>query len=144
MLGIAKIAAAELEQAHRRCAAVEIAARCSDQTGQERGPHYLHVLADGIGKPPVGPAEGPRFVFGNEAPGNRLVEPARSRGPPYLALEELGAGSGRLGDTRRAIERGRWDLVVADDPRHFLDEVGGPFDVTPPRWDCNRIALELE
>ncbi len=59
-------------------------------------------------------------------------------------LDQLRAGGGRLRDARRAIERGRRHLVVADDPRDLLDQVGGSFDVTPPRRDGDIGAVHLE
>src|SRR3954463_14433485 len=43
VLGIAEIAPAQLEQAHRRCSAIEVAAGGGNQARQERRAHYLHL-----------------------------------------------------------------------------------------------------
>ena len=141
MLGIAEIAAAELEQPNRGGAAVEVAARCGDQAGQQRRAHDLHLFADRIGEPPVAAAERLRLVFRNEAPGHRFVEPARrgrAADPPFDQLRSRVAVG--LATPGRALERRRGHLVVADDPRDFLDQVGRPFDVTPPGRNRHLVA----
>ena len=143
MLRLGAIAAADLEQAHRRSAAIEVSARRRDQARQQRGPHHLHVLADRIRKRPFATAERRRFGVGDEAPRHRLVESARRSGPPHASLDTLRARRGRFRNARRPIERNRGDLVVADDPRDLLDEIRLAVDVRPPaRW-ANLPALRI-
>src|SRR5687768_1141666 len=48
MLGIAKVAAADFEQANSCRAAIMVAPGSRDQAGQQRGPHDLHFLADRV------------------------------------------------------------------------------------------------
>ena len=47
-----EVAPADLEQPHRRRAAVEVAPRRREQAGQQRRAHHLHVLADRVGERP--------------------------------------------------------------------------------------------
>ncbi len=54
MLGIGEVAAADLEQPHGRCPAIEVAARSGEQAREQRRPHDLHVFADRIGQSPIG------------------------------------------------------------------------------------------
>ena len=64
------------------------------------------------------------FLLGDEAPGDRFVEPARGRGAADLALDHLRARGGRLGDPGLRGKGVDGDLVVAGDARDFLDQVG--------------------
>ncbi len=102
--GVGKIAAPDFEQPNARRAAVHVAARGCDQAGQERWTHHLHLFADRIVDPPGG-AERGGFFFGNEAPGQGFVESPRRGGTPHSALDKLRTGGGRLGYTRRPVER---------------------------------------
>ena len=60
-------------------------------------------------------------------------------------LDHLRAGRDRPGDAGVALERRRGQLVIAFDPQHFFDQVGGAVDVTPPARRAHAgAAVELE
>src|SRR5687768_18203208 len=66
------------------------------RSGQQGGPHRLHLLADRIGKEPGRAAERLRLAFGDEAPGDRLVEAARGGGAPGRSEEHTSELQSRL------------------------------------------------
>ncbi len=144
VLGFGEIAAADLEQPHRRRAAVDVPPRRRHEAGQQRGAHDLHVFADRIGNPPGAATKDSRLRLRNEAPGHRLVEPASGGRAPDLPFDQLGPRRRRPRHCRGTRERRRGNMIVADDPRDFLDEVGGAVDVAPPGRHRRRVAFDFE
>ena len=143
-LAFRQVAAADLEQSHRRGAAVDVAAGGGEEPGKKRRTHRFHLLADRIGEGPRRAAE-PVGVSGrNEAPVDRLVETAARRSAAHAALDRLNARRGRPRDPFGAGQRGRRDLVVAVEPDDFLDEVGGPVDIAAPARDDRVAPIEAE
>src|SRR6476620_3872546 len=121
MLGITQIATADLEQAYGRCATIEVAARSRDQARQKRGTHHLQLFTDGVGEAPFRATERLSFLFGDAAPPDRCVEPARRGCAPKTPFEELRTGRRCLGYPGGAVERRRRHFVIAFDSGDFLD-----------------------
>ncbi len=138
---IGKVAAAEFEQADAARAALRIARRRHQQSGQQRGAHDLQILADRIGQRPCAAADRLGLVRRDEAPRHRFVEATRGGGAAQAALQPLFGRCGRRGDAGRAGQGGGGHLVDALDPDHFLDQIGGTVDVAAPagRGDAQRV-----
>ena len=133
MLAPGEIAPPDLEQPHARRTALHVALGRREQAGQQRRPHDLQLLADRIGERPGAATDRGRLRVRQEAPGQRLVEPARGGGATRAAFEALLGRGGRLGDARRARQRHGGDRVDPLDADDFLDQIGGAIDVAPRR-----------
>ena len=144
LLAIGKIAPPDFEQTNAACPAIVIAPRRGNQAGDQRRAHMLHLFANRVGQHIRRPAEQRRFGLADEAPVDRLVEPACGRRAPQLAFDHLSARRGRLGDPVGSRQRGRDNLVVTDDPHHFLDQIGAAIDVAAPAGDDRFSAFNGE
>ena len=129
---IGQVAAADLEQANARRAAPRVALGGGEKAGEERRAHDLQLLADRVGEAPGAAAERGGLALGDEAPGDRLVQPTRGGGAAEAAFELLLGRGGGAGNAGHAGEGHGRDLVQPLDPDHFLDQVGGTVHVPPP------------
>ena len=140
-LGAAQIAAADLEQPQRSCAAIKIAPRGREQSGQQRGAHRLHVLADRVVEHPqrrfplilsLSKDKGLRLAHRQEGPGHGLVQPARGGSAADAAFQLLRRGRGRPGHAIGARQGDGLDVVEPPDPDNLLDQVGHADHVGAP------------
>ena len=64
--GVGQIAPPNFKQPHTFRTAINIAPRRRKQTGEERGPHHLHVFADRVGEAPMPSPKSSSLFFGQE------------------------------------------------------------------------------
>ena len=133
-LALLEIASAKLEQPHRRGTAIHVAAGRGQKARQQRGPHDLEVFGDRVGQHPIATADRRGFLFGEEGPVDRFGQAARSRRAAHAPFDQLFGRGGGAGDARHARQRGGGDMIQADDPHDFLDQIGPAIDVAPPAW----------
>ena len=141
---LGEVATADFEQANRARPAVSIAPRRRHQPGEQRRAHRLHFFADRVGEAPRRATEALGIGGRDEAPVDRLVEASRRRGAPHTSLKRLRAGRGGFRHAFRTGQRGRGDVIISDDPRDFLDQVGGPVDIAPPARHDRVVTVEGE
>ena len=144
LLAIGQIPPADFEQRDAARPAHRVALCRRHQPGDQRRAHMLHLFADRVRQHMRRAAEQCRLGLTDEAPVDGLVQPARRRRAPQLALDHLPARRGRLGHSVCARQRGRGDFVIPHHPHDFLDQVGAPVDVTPPARHDGLAAVDFE
>ena len=98
MLATAEITPPDLKEPDAVCTAILIALRGRQQSGKQRRPHDLHVFGNRVRQHPRATTKGRCLCFGEEAPGDRLVQSTGGRRATHLPLHTLGRCCGRLGN----------------------------------------------
>ena len=132
---VAGIGMAHFRQHHVGKAAIHVAAGRRNQVGQQRGPHVGEFGRDRVGEFQfrLATTKQSGMGFGQEGPGDRLVEAARREDAAAAEHALLQGVQHRLGDGARALHGGGRNVVEAIDAADLLDEIGLAIDIRPPR-----------